>query len=153
MVVRGIVKKLFSNKRRDRWTVFFFSDPSNRNDRSVHIAQVCKIFSNEANMPVFRSKISCSTQLFLDRFPSIQMKAKEQNSRRISLSCNCTLNHKHVLMKVIQNNLFKTCFSPIFKNFTSSFPWSERWRHMYKVHHNFLFQLTRTKTHLSTAWT
>lgn len=117
MVVRGIVKKLFSNKRRDRWTVFFFSDPSNRNDRSVHIAQVCKIFSNEANMPVFRSKISCSTQLFLDRFPPIQMKAKEQNSRRISLSCNCTLNHKHVLMKVIQNNLFKTCFFPNIQEF------------------------------------
>ena len=117
MVVRGMVKKLFSNKRRDRWTVFFFSDPSNRNDRSVHIAQICQIFSNEANMPVFRSKISCSTQLFLDRFPSIQMKAKEQNSRRISLSCNCTLNHKHVLMKVIQNNLFKTCFFPNIQEF------------------------------------
>ena len=151
MVVRGIVKKLFSNNRRDRWTVFFFSDPSNRNDRSVHIAQVCKIFSNKPNMPVFKSKISCSTQLFLDRFPAIQMKAKEQNSRIISLSCNCTLNHKHVLMKVIQNN--RRVSFPIFKNFTSSFPWSERWRHMYKVHHNFLFQLTRTKTHLSTAWT
>lgn len=153
MVVRGIVKKLFSNKRRDRWTVFFFSDPSNRNDRSVHIAQVCKIFSNEANMPVFRSKISCSTQQFLDRFPSSQMKAKEQNSRRISLSCNCTLNHKHVLMKVIQNNLFKTCFFPNIQEFYFVLPWSERWRHMYKVHYNFLFQLTRTKTHLSTAWT
>ena len=61
------------------------------------------------------------------------MKAKEQNLRRISFSSNCALNHKHVLMKVIQNNRFKMCFFLNIQQFTLSFPWSERWRSMYNL--------------------
>ena len=87
-------------------------------------------------MPVFKSKISCSTQLFLDRFPPIQTKAKEQNSRIISLSCDCTLNHKHVLMKVIQNNRFKTCFFPNIQEFY--FVLSLKWTVTMHVQFSFL---------------